>query len=133
MTEDLTAQLGVISDTTAHYITGIHQSYIESAATLSLYLLSSQRSGKGITFTRAFQLFYRDFFRLYNVTADISIMPSKSETRDNIDRWFLKSRGILDNLKTDRNAVYEYAETGLKLGKEWISQLYNKQVITVLK
>lgn len=133
MSEELTPQTGIISDSTGRYIIGIHQSYIESAATLSLYLLSSQKSGKGITFTRAFQMFYRDFFRLYNVTADISILPQKSEIRSKIDTWFSQSKNVLDSLKTDRQSVYQYAETGLNLGREWISQLYNKQVITVLK
>lgn len=132
MSDETTPQTGVLSDTTAHYIIGIHQSYIESAATLSLYLLSSQKSGKGITFTKAFQFFYRDFFRLYNVTADIPSVTNLSK-KPEIEEWFSQSKGVLDNLNKDRKLVYDYADKGLKLGREWISQLYNKQVIAILK
>lgn len=114
------------------YIMGIYRGYVESSAALSEYMLYTKANGRGTTFPIVFRAFYSDFFRLYSVTRDLNVLKG-AECKTKIDSWFNESRQILDNLKSDRMKVFDYANEGITLAREWVSQLYNKQIIRTVK
>ena len=125
--------LGMPSESLSNYIISIHQSYIESSAVLSIYMLSTGKSGRGITFKNAFQLFYRDFYRLFAVTEEMKILPRDNAERRKIQDWFKRGKGILDVAKTNKQTALDFAEEGLELSKQWVSILYSKQIIQTMR
>lgn len=114
------------------YIMGIYRGYVESSAALSEHMLYTRANGRGVTFSQVFRVFYADFFRLYTVTRDLNAL-NKTQCKPEIEAWFSRSRQIMDHLKKDRMMVFDYAEEGLSLAREWVSQLYNKQIIRTVK